>query len=103
MSEDTQAPEAPKDVTIDAPAATVEPEHESLLEKVEDVVGGILGDHPRTTLKTHEDKALAAGEAVISRDQLAEIEKRGAVSDIRLLVAACRKLLDELEAPKAEA
>lgn len=69
-------------------------------EPVEEVVpeGGVLGDHVRKAVAdVRELEAVVAGEARITREHLAEIALRRAQADLATLLAACHRLLDELE------
>lgn len=102
MSDETPAPEADENQTPDTPTETEPtaetPEDESLLEKIEEVVGGVFGDNTerKPEAAPHEVKALRAGEAGITREQLKEIRLRRAVADLDTLLAACDQLLTEL-------
>lgn len=86
--------------TQPAPDATDSPEPwGGGFDAAEAPEGGLLGDNTerKPTANTREVEALRAGEARITREQLAEIKLRRAQHDLETLIAACTALLDELE------
>lgn len=98
MSEENAAPEA--DETLDLePELEPAPEADEEAELEEEAPeGGVLRDHERKpAADVREIEALRAGEARITREQLAEIRLRRAQADLETLLAACERLLDELE------
>ena len=59
-------------------------------------VDGVLGDCGRP-VDVRDIEGVRAGESIITRVHLAEIAGRRAVASIDTLIAACGRLLDEME------
>lgn len=102
-AEDAPAPEAELDAP-EEPEAETEPEPEPApAEPVEEEApeGGWLGDHVRKAVADVRTlEAVFEGKSRITREHLAEIALRRAQADLPTLLAACSRLLDELEGVK---